>query len=63
MGKEPFEATFGSHRVRTSARRGQTRVAPPDSGTVRDAAGTGQLFECVHMPGITDVREGMNAFL
>ncbi|MBU0608169.1 MAG: CRTAC1 family protein, partial [Armatimonadetes bacterium] len=28
----------------------------------RDAAGPGQLFECVHVPGITDVREGMNGF-
>lgn len=34
----------------------------PDSDAVRDAAGTGQLFECVHVPGITDVREGMNGF-
>ncbi|NJM55976.1 MAG: CRTAC1 family protein [Verrucomicrobiae bacterium] len=34
----------------------------PDSDAVRDAAGTGQLFECVHLPGITDVREGMNGF-
>lgn len=33
------------------------------SDAVRDAACTGQLFECVHVPGITDVREGMNAFL
>jgi hypothetical protein len=34
----------------------------PDCDAVRDAAGTGQLFECVHVPGITDVREGMNGF-
>jgi hypothetical protein len=34
----------------------------PDSDAVRDAAGTGQLFECIHVPGITDVREGMNGF-
>ena len=34
----------------------------PDSDAVRDASGTGQLFECVHVPGITDVREGMNGF-
>jgi len=34
----------------------------PDSDAVRDAAGTGQLFECVHVRGITDVREGMNGF-
>lgn len=36
--------------------------ALPDCDAVRDAAGTGQLFECVHVPGITDVREGMNGF-
>ncbi|MCB1235210.1 MAG: VCBS repeat-containing protein, partial [Verrucomicrobiae bacterium] len=34
----------------------------PDSDAVRDAAGTGQLFECVHLPGITDHRAGMNGF-
>jgi hypothetical protein len=34
----------------------------PDCDAVRDAAGIGQLFECVHVPGITDVREGMNGF-
>ncbi|MCP5538926.1 MAG: CRTAC1 family protein [Akkermansiaceae bacterium] len=34
----------------------------PDSDAVRDAAGTGQLFECVHVPGITDYRAGMNGF-
>ena len=34
----------------------------PDSDAVRDAAGTGQLFECVHVPGFTDVRKGMNGF-
>jgi arylsulfatase A-like enzyme len=32
----------------------------PDSDAVRDAAGVGQLFECIHVPGITDVHEGMN---
>jgi hypothetical protein len=32
----------------------------PDSDAVRDAAGRGQLFECVHVPGFTDVRKGMN---
>lgn len=35
---------------------------PSDSDAVRDAAGTGQLFECVHVPSITDFREGMNGF-
>jgi len=34
----------------------------PDCDAVRDAAGTGQLFECVHVPGITNLREGMNGF-
>ncbi|MGQ9576183.1 MAG: hypothetical protein ACUVUC_12775, partial [Thermoguttaceae bacterium] len=34
----------------------------PDSDAVRDAAGTGQLFECVHVPGFTDVHKGMNGF-
>ena len=34
----------------------------PDSDAVRDAAGTGQLFECVHVPGLTDVRKGVNGF-
>ncbi|MCA9121637.1 MAG: CRTAC1 family protein [Planctomycetaceae bacterium] len=34
----------------------------PDCDAVRDAAGTGQLFECVHVPGITDHRAGMNGF-
>jgi len=32
----------------------------PDSDAVRDAAGTGQLFECVHVPGFTDIIEGTN---
>ena len=34
----------------------------PDSDAVRDAAGTGQLFECVHVPGLTDIRKGINGF-
>lgn len=34
----------------------------PDCDAVRDAAGTGQLFECAHVPGITDYRAGMNGF-
>ena len=34
----------------------------PDSDPVRDAAGTGQLFECVHVPGLTDIRKGVNGF-
>jgi len=36
--------------------------SPPDSDAVRDAAGTGQLFECVHVPGLTDIRKGVNGF-
>ncbi len=34
----------------------------PDSDAVRDASGTGQLFECVHVPGLTDIRKGVNGF-
>jgi len=34
----------------------------PDSDAVRDAAGTGQLFECVHVPGLTDIQKGVNGF-
>lgn len=34
----------------------------PDSDAVRDAAGTGQLFECVHVPGLTDIGKGVNGF-
>ncbi|MCP5538927.1 MAG: VCBS repeat-containing protein [Akkermansiaceae bacterium] len=34
----------------------------PDSDAVRDAAGTGQHFECVHVPGLTDTRKGVNGF-
>lgn len=34
----------------------------PDCDAVRDAAGRGQLFECMHVGGITDVRKGMNGF-
>jgi hypothetical protein len=33
-----------------------------DADAVRDAAGTGQLFECVHVPGLTDIRKGINGF-
>jgi hypothetical protein len=33
-----------------------------DSDAVRDAAGVGQLFECVHVPGLTDIRKGVNGF-
>ena len=36
------------------------RLAPSDA--VRDAAGTGQLFESVHVPGFTDFREGLNGY-
>jgi hypothetical protein len=34
----------------------------PDSDAVRDAAGIGQLFECVHVPGLTDIHKGVNGF-
>jgi hypothetical protein len=34
----------------------------PAADAVRDAAGTGQLFECVHVPGLTDIRKGVNGF-
>ena len=34
----------------------------PNSDAVRDAAGNGQLFECVHVPGLTDIRQGVNGF-
>ena len=34
----------------------------PDSDAVRDAAGLGQLFECNHVAGLTDLHEGMNDF-
>ncbi|MFZ5830835.1 MAG: CRTAC1 family protein [Planctomycetota bacterium] len=34
----------------------------PESDAVRDAAGNGQLFECVHVPGLTDIRKGVNGF-
>lgn len=34
----------------------------PDADPVNDAAGTGQLFECVHVPGLTDIRKGVNGF-
>lgn len=34
----------------------------PDSDAVRDAAGKGQLFEAIHVPHITDFREGYNGF-
>lgn len=44
-------------------RPGEPSLKPlPDSDAVRDAAGRGQLFESIHVPGITDVREGMNGF-
>jgi len=36
--------------------------SPPDADAVRDAAGTGQLFECVHVPGLSDIRKGVNGF-
>lgn len=36
---------------------------PLDNGDPsRDAAGTGQLFESIHVPHLTDVREGLNGF-
>ena len=34
----------------------------PDSDAVRDAAGNGQLFEAIHVPGFTDFREGLNGY-
>ncbi|MBK7392611.1 MAG: VCBS repeat-containing protein [Chloracidobacterium sp.] len=34
----------------------------PDSDATRDAAGTGQMFEAIHVPGLTDFREGLNGF-
>jgi poly(3-hydroxybutyrate) depolymerase len=36
--------------------------ALPDSDATRDAAGTGQMFEAIDVPGFTDFREGLNGF-
>jgi arylsulfatase A-like enzyme len=38
------------------------RKVLPDSDAVRDAAGRGQLFEAIHVPGFTDFRQGCNGF-
>ena len=35
-------------------------LAPADSDAGRDAAGRGQLFESIAIPGFTDIREGTN---
>lgn len=32
------------------------------SDAVSDAAGTGQLFECIHVPNVTDFVQGLNGF-
>jgi arylsulfatase A-like enzyme len=34
----------------------------PDNDAGKDAAGIGQLFENIHVPGLTDIRKGMNGF-
>lgn len=34
----------------------------PAADAVSDAEGTGQLFECVHVPALTDIRKGVNGF-
>ena len=34
----------------------------PDCDAVRDASGTGQMFESIHVPGFTDFREGLNGY-
>ncbi len=34
----------------------------PDCDAVRDASGTGQLFESIEVPGLTDSRVGVNGF-
>jgi hypothetical protein len=36
--------------------------AGPDNDAGKDAGGTGQLFESIHMWGLTDIRKGMNGF-
>jgi hypothetical protein len=36
------------------------QLSPTDA--VTDAAGTGQLFECIHVPGVTNIVEGLNGF-
>ncbi|NBC87434.1 MAG: serine hydrolase [Bacteroidetes bacterium] len=38
---------------------GSPKSMPPGD-PASDAAGTGQLFESIHVPGLTDVREGTN---
>jgi arylsulfatase A-like enzyme len=48
--------------VTTAAAVEPPRKALPDCDAVRDAAGRGQLFECVHVAGLTDVPMGMNGF-
>jgi arylsulfatase A-like enzyme len=34
----------------------------PNNAAGKDAAGTGQLFESIHVPGLTDIHKGMNGF-
>lgn len=46
----------------TNGPRAGTLKQLPDTDASRDAAGQGQLFEAVHAPGFTDVREGLNGF-
>jgi len=40
----------------------RSRETLPAGDATRDASGTGQLFEAVHVPGFTDVIEGLNGF-
>ena len=57
-GNSTNSKTSLSH-ISTSPGRPKTL---PDSDAVRDAAGTGQLFESIHVPGFTDIREGLNGY-
>jgi len=50
----------GQERPSAGSPEAGSRKPLPDSDAVRDAAGTSQIFESVHVPGLTDFREGTN---
>lgn len=58
-------STFGGCGGPTPTDRGEETAGPPlkampNGDPARDAAGRGQVFESIVVPGLTDIQEGMN---
>ena len=60
--KQNGTGTSSNSKSSSSSPAPGTRKTLSAGDASRDAAGTGQLFEAVHVPGFTDFHEGLNGY-